>query len=73
MIMDPGIDGLETYRRMVDRRPGQKAIITTGFSATDRVREAQTLGVGHYIQKPYTFEKLGRSIRTELDRNRQVS
>ncbi len=73
MIMDPGIDGLETYRRMVDRRPGQKAIIATGFSATDRVREAQTLGVGHYIQKPYTFEKLGRSIRTELDRNRQVS
>ncbi len=73
MIMDPGIDGLETYRRMLDRRPGQKAIIATGFSETDRVRKAQSLGAGHYLQKPYTFEKLGQSVRTELDRRPAAS
>jgi PAS domain S-box-containing protein len=73
MIMDPGIDGLETYRRMVDRRPGQKAIIATGFSETERVRKAQSLGAGRYIQKPYTFEELGQSIRAELDRGTRVS
>ncbi|MDJ0886209.1 MAG: PAS domain S-box protein [Desulfobacterales bacterium] len=73
MIMDPGIDGLETYRRIVDRRPGQKAIITTGFSQTDRVRKAQALGAGCYLQKPYTFEKLGQSVRSALDRPDQVS
>jgi DNA-binding NarL/FixJ family response regulator len=73
MIMDPGIDGLETYRRMVDRRPGQKAIIATGFSETERVRKAQSLGVGRYIQKPYTFEELGQSIRAELDRGTKAS
>ncbi len=70
MIMDPGIDGLETYRRMINRRPGQKAIIASGYSETDRVREAQSLGAGRYLQKPYTFEKLGRSIRVELDRGK---
>jgi YesN/AraC family two-component response regulator len=36
--------------------PGQKAIIASGFSETDRVREAQKLGVGAYIRKPYTLE-----------------
>jgi CheY-like chemotaxis protein len=73
MIMDPGIDGLETYRRMVAQRPGQKAIIATGYSETERVREAQSLGAGPYLQKPYTLEALGKSVRTELDRQAKAS
>jgi PAS domain S-box-containing protein len=68
MIMDPGLDGLETYRRMIRRWPGQKAVIATGYSETDRVKEAQSIGAGVYLQKPYTFEKLGQAIRAELDR-----
>ncbi|MCP4214092.1 MAG: response regulator [bacterium] len=68
MIMDPGIDGLETYRRILLIRPGQKAIITSGFSETERVKEAQRLGAGEYIKKPYTLEKIGLAIRAELDK-----
>ena len=68
MIMDPGIDGLETYKRIFKDQPGQRAIITSGFSETDHVREAQNLGVGAYIKKPYTMEKLGTAIRSELER-----
>ncbi|MCP4694319.1 MAG: response regulator, partial [Desulfobacterales bacterium] len=41
MIMDPGIDGLETYQRIIEFRPGQKAIIASGFSETERVKEAE--------------------------------
>jgi len=70
MIMEPGIDGLETYRRIIDIHPGQKAIIASGFSETDRVREAQALGAGPYIKKPYTLEKIGMAIRRELDEQR---
>jgi PAS domain S-box-containing protein len=68
MIMDPGIDGLETYRRILSNRPGQKAVIATGYSKTERVTAALSLGAGATIQKPYTFDKLGRTVRTELDR-----
>ena len=68
MIMDPGIDGLETYKRILKNRSRQRAIITSGFSETDHVREAQNLGVGAYIKKPYTLEKLGTAIRSELER-----
>ncbi len=66
MIMDPGIDGLETYRRIVALRPGQKAIIVSGFAETDRVRTAQELGAGAYVRKPYLMETIGTAIRDEL-------
>jgi two-component system, cell cycle sensor histidine kinase and response regulator CckA len=66
MIMDPGIDGYETYKQIVDLHPEQKAVITSGFSETDKVSQAQKLGAGEYIKKPYTFEKIGFAIKREL-------
>jgi len=68
MIMDPGIDGLETYRQILSLHPHQKAIIASGFSENERVRAAQAMGAGAYIRKPYTFEKIGQAVRTELER-----
>jgi signal transduction histidine kinase/CheY-like chemotaxis protein len=69
MIMEPGLDGLDTYAKAVEVNPGQKAIIASGFSETDRVKQAQNLGAGAYVKKPYTIEKLGLAVRKELDRN----
>ncbi len=71
MIMDPGIDGLETYKRLVRINPGLKAVIASGFSETEKVRETQRLGAGRYIKKPYTLEKLGLAVRFELDRREE--
>lgn len=66
MIMDPGIDGCETYKRICELHPNQKAIISSGFSETDRVKEAQELGAGLYVKKPYTLEKIGMAVKEEL-------
>ena len=66
MIMDPGIDGLDTYKKIIEVHPRQKAIIASGFSETDRVKEAQRLGAGQYIKKPYTLEKIGLAVKEEL-------
>ena len=68
MIMEPGIDGLETYKKILKIHPGQKSIIASGYSESARVKEAQMLGAGTYVKKPYLLEKIGRAIRTELDR-----
>ena len=68
MIMDPGIDGLETYKRLLKLHPNQKAILASGFSETKRVKEAQKLGAGEYVKKPYILEKIGPAIKKELDR-----
>ncbi|MDY6973873.1 MAG: ATP-binding protein, partial [Thermodesulfobacteriota bacterium] len=67
MVMDNGIDGLETYKRIIELHPGQKAVIVSGFSESDRVREAQGLGAGPYVKKPYVLEKIGLAVRSELD------
>jgi CheY-like chemotaxis protein len=66
MIMDPGMDGLETYQRILAINPEQKAIIVSGFSETDRVKKALELGAGAYVRKPYILEKIGMAIRKEL-------
>jgi CheY-like chemotaxis protein len=66
MIMDPGMDGLDTYRSVLEIRPKQKAIIVSGFSESDRVKAAQALGAGTYVKKPYVIEKLGLAVRKEL-------
>jgi CheY-like chemotaxis protein len=68
MVMPGGMDGLETYREMVTLRPGLRAIIVSGFSETDRVRQAMALGVRRFIQKPYSMEQLWLAIRQVLDR-----
>ncbi|MEN6320070.1 MAG: PAS domain S-box protein [Syntrophaceae bacterium] len=68
MIMEPGIDGLETYRQVLEINPKQKAIIVSGFSETDRVKKAQELGAGAYVRKPYILAKIGLAVRRELDR-----
>ena len=68
MIMPGGMDGLETYRRIIEIHPGQKAIIASGYSESERVKTLQQYGAGSYIQKPYTLEKIGVAVRNELDR-----
>ena len=68
MIMAPGMDGLETYRKILERRPGQKAVIVSGFSETDRVKDAQSLGATAVIRKPFLLEKLGIAVKDELER-----
>ncbi|HPX10980.1 MAG TPA: PAS domain S-box protein [Syntrophales bacterium] len=67
MIMEPGIDGLETYKRILELHPGQKAIITSGYVEKTRIQEAQKLGVGTFIKKPYVLEEIGMAIRNELN------
>jgi PAS domain S-box-containing protein len=68
MIMEEDFDGLDTYREIAQSHPGIKAIIASGFSKTERVQEAQRLGAGPFVRKPYTLQGLGQAVRKELDR-----
>ncbi len=66
MIMDPGIDGLETYRRILDVRPDIRVVIASGFAESERVAQARALGASFYIQKPYSATDLGRAVSAAL-------
>lgn len=67
MIMDPGIDGLETYKEILKLNPQQKAIIASGYSESIKVKEALKIGAYCYIKKPYTIEKFGISVRSAIN------
>lgn len=66
MILENGIDGLETYEKILQFKPGQKAIITSGYAETGRVRKALRIGASSYLKKPYSLVELGEAIKTEL-------
>lgn len=66
MILEGGMDGLDTYRALRELRPGLKVVITSGYAETERVREAQRLGAGAYVKKPYRLEHLARVLDEAL-------
>jgi CheY-like chemotaxis protein len=72
MIMDPGIDGLEAYRRIRQHRPDQKAIIASGYSETHRIETAREMGIDEYLKKPYTLEKIGVAVKKALGERRNA-
>lgn len=69
MIMAPGIDGYQTYKKILEMHPGQKAIIASGFSETCRVKNAQKLGAGEYLKKPFKINELGLAVKLELEKS----
>jgi CheY-like chemotaxis protein len=66
MIMAPGINGRETYERIIKIHPNQKVTIVSGYAETADVKKIQKLGAGKYIKKPLTLESLGPVIKEEL-------
>ena len=68
MIMDPGISGRETYKRILEIHPKQKAVLVSGYSETKEVKETQNMGAGIYIKKPLSLKKLGQAIKEELSK-----
>lgn len=67
MLLGDGISGFETYQRMIEINPGQKAIIVSGYSTSEEVRQTMALGAFSIIKKPYSIDALSRTIKRCLD------
>jgi two-component system cell cycle sensor histidine kinase/response regulator CckA len=69
MVMPDGLNGSDTYEKITEINPNQKAIIVSGYPEKDIINEiekARKLGAGKYIRKPYTLQDLGEAIKYEL-------
>lgn len=66
MIMEPGMSGKETYKEIVGLHPNQKAILVSGFAETKEVAEAQKIGAGKFIKKPFTISQIGLAVKDEI-------
>ncbi len=67
MLMDPGINGRQTYERILRIHPDQKAVIASGFSESEEVKIALRLGAHAFIKKPYSIEELGRALKEGME------
>ena len=66
MILEEDMDGLDVYKEIIKMKPNQKTIIVSGYSESDRVKEAESLGLDGFIQKPYKIDEIGQLIQTVL-------
>ena len=67
MLMDPGINGCETFERIVQHRPNQKAIITSGYSDAEDINRAMRLGISQFVKKPYSLHELALALKMEIN------
>ena len=70
MMLD-GMTGTETYSRLLELQPSQKAIIVSGSCLTELIDQALQLGAGTFLSKPITPGDLTLAVRKELDRDRK--
>ena len=70
MVMPKGINGRKTYEEIIKIRPGQKAIIASGYAKTKEVDLAQELGAGKYIKNRIFYQRSALLLRKNW-RNRQ--
>ncbi|GBC62464.1 hypothetical protein DENIS_3436 [Desulfonema ishimotonii] len=67
LLMTPGMCGYETYRQILERHPGQKAVVVSGFPEFRQIRRMQKLGAGTCLEKPFQISEMGRAVRKALD------
>ena len=66
MIMEPNMDGLDTYRQIRARHENQKVIIVSGYSESKRISEALQEGVRSVVKKPFTLQEIASAIQKEI-------
>ena len=66
MIM-PKLGGLETFLILKDINPSVKALLSTGYSHSERVQEILNSGVKGFIKKPYNMNELLIEVRKVIE------
>jgi DNA-binding response OmpR family regulator len=64
----PGIDGLETLRRMKRQRADSCIIMVTAYSTVDLAVDAMKLGAADFVRKPMTPETLRLAVAAALSK-----
>lgn len=65
-IKMPGIDGIETLKRIKDKDKNMKVIMVTGKNAEEDIKICKGYGALAYIHKPLVLDELERTVLKEL-------
>ena len=59
----PGMDGLETLRRLRAANPSTRIIMATAYASIELAVDAMKLGASDFVRKPMTPEALRNAVR----------
>ena len=65
-IIMPGMDGIETLRRLRDEVPESTVIMISGISDQDLALRALSLGAYDFIRKPFDLDYLEKVVLLKL-------
>jgi two-component system cell cycle sensor histidine kinase/response regulator CckA len=69
-VVMPGVGGLELAKSALELRPALSVVLVSGY--TDRPLDREAIGFGKFLQKPFSFDALARTVRSLLDKNREI-
>jgi len=69
----PGMDGLETLRRIKESEPRARVVMATAYASIELAVDAMKLGATDFVRKPMTPETLRNAIAAALTKEKQPS
>lgn len=66
-IQMPGMDGLQTLKKIKETYPKVKVIMVTAVETQEKIEEAMRLGADNYITKPLSLEYLEKDVQDKID------
>jgi len=71
-IVMPGLEGVETVRRICESDPTARVIMISSLSHNEKVEEAFAAGAKYFIPKPVTTDELKKAIDQVLRTGRDA-
>ncbi|MDD3502296.1 MAG: hypothetical protein PHE19_07740 [Candidatus Cloacimonetes bacterium] len=56
------MSGRDTFIEMKKIDPDVQVLLCSGLKIDDRIEKIMSLGIQHYIQKPFTMHKLSKKV-----------
>jgi DNA-binding response OmpR family regulator len=69
----PGMDGLATLRRIKQRKPDARVIMSTAYASIELAVDAMKLGATDFVRKPMTPEVLRNAVAAALSKQPRLS
>lgn len=66
-IQMPGMDGIQTLKKIKEKNPKIKVIMVTAVETQDKIEEAMRNGADNYITKPLSLEYLEKDVQEKID------
>jgi two-component system response regulator AtoC len=67
-VVLPGMDGLETLRRLKQRLPDVPVVMLSGHGQARNIVEAMRLGASDFLRKPFEVEELELAFQKALEK-----